>query len=193
MAAGNPSIEEMEARTVRFSAGLNDFHKQHESKSGIPGEVFDRFAPNHVYPLLIPENYTGRSEGAALTGIPGLVIDLTVCPPHDGPVLHRHHETTENFMCLSGKFKISWGDDGENSIILNKYDFVSVPPGVFRTFENITDEPAYLLVLIQIPTEEQSDNVDLGSKLADDLRAEYGEEILDKLKGIGFEFDTATA
>lgn len=191
MAVKTPSLSEMEARTVRFSGNLTDFHKRHEDKSGIPGEVFDKFAPNHVYPLLIPEKYTGRSEGAALTGLPGLVVDLTVCPPHDGPVLHRHHDTTENFMCLTGKFKISWGENGEQHLILNRYDFCSVPPGIFRTFENITDEPAWLLVLIQIPTEEQSDNVDLGQKLAEEISAQYGEDMVEKIKKIGFEFASA--
>ena len=193
MQHSDPTVEEMEARTIRFSAELPDFHKVHESKSGIPGEVFDRFAPNHVFPLIIPEGYKGRAEGAALTGPKGLVLDLTICPPHDGPILHRHHKTTENFMCLSGAFEISWGNKGEHSIQLNQYDLCSVPPGVFRTFKNITDDPAWLLVLIQLPPGEDSDDVDLGRDLADDLVSDYGSGIIEKLKKIGFEFDASPA
>src|SRR5690348_2074084 len=105
------SLEEMEKRTVRFK-GLGDFHSLHGEKAGIPGAVFDKFAPNHVFPLLVPESYTGRSDGAPLRGLHGLVVDLTVCPPKTGPVLHRHGATTENFMCLTGRFRIRWGEDG---------------------------------------------------------------------------------
>lgn len=186
-----PTAEEMESRVVRFSPDRGDFHQLHGDKSGIPGKVFDRFAPNHVYPLLVPEAYRGRSEGAALKGLPGLVVDLTICPPGAGPVLHRHHKTTENFMCLSGRFEISWGESGEQNLVLNRYDFFSVPPGIFRTFKNITAEPAWLLVLIQIPSEEQDDDVDLGAGLAEELRQEFGEDMLQKLKAIGFQFASA--
>ena len=183
----------MEERTVRFSSDLGDFHANHKEVSGIPAEVFDRFAPNRVFPLLVPEGYEGRSEGAGLTKGRGLVVDLTVCPPNDGPVLHRHHETTENFMCLEGQFEIIWGESGERKQTLNKYDFVSVPPGIFRTFKNVTDKPAWLLVLIQIPTEEQKDDVDLGARLAGELTQDYGLEMVDKLKSIGFEFGSDEA
>jgi uncharacterized RmlC-like cupin family protein len=192
MSTQNPTPEEMESRTVRFSPDLGDFHKQHSDKSGIPGAVFDMFAPNHVYPLLVPETYKGRSEGAALKGLPGLVVDLIVCPPGIGPVLHRHHETTENFLCLSGKFEITWGENGEHGLTLNKFDFCSVPPGIFRTFRNLTVEPAWLLALIQIPTEEQSDDVDLGMGLAREIQEKFGAEMIPKLQAIGFEFATSS-
>ena len=188
MSATELTIEEMERRTVRFSAALGDFHSHHEDRSGIPGKVFDWFAPNHVYPLLAPATYQGRAQGAVLKGLPGLVVDLTVCPPGTGPVLHRHPLTTENFLCLSGTFEIVWGEDGARRIPLNRYDFCSVPPGVFRTFRNTGTEPAWLLVLIQIPTEEQRDDVDLGAQLAQQITREFGEGMVDRLRAIGFEF-----
>lgn len=189
MSDHNPTCEEMERRTVRFSAGLGDFRKQHSARSGIPGDVFERFAPNTVFPLLIPQAYEGRSAGAPLTGLPGLVVDLTVCPPGTGPVLHRHKATTENFMCLSGQFEILWGEHGERSLTLNQFDFCSVPPGVFRTFRNPTDKAAWLLVLIQLPAGPQRDDVDLGQSVAQALTAEFGVEMISKLRAIGFEFD----
>lgn len=182
------TIEEMERRTVRFSPALGDFHSHHEDRSGIPGKVFDWFAPNHVYPLLAPLAYRGRAQGAALKGLPGLVVDLTVCPPGTGPVLHRHPVTTENFLCLEGQFEIVWGEDGARKIVLNRFDFCSVPPGVFRTFRNCGTTPAWLLVLIQIPTEEQRDDVDLGARLATEIASEFGADMVDRLKSIGFEF-----
>lgn len=185
-----PTADEMEQRIVRFQPDQVNFHSQHSEQSGIPTEVFDKFSPNTVYPLLIPEGFQGRQEGAVLTGPAGLVVDLTVCPPGTGPVLHRH-TTVENFMCLSGEFEIVWGERGEERTTIRKFDFVSVPPGVFRTFRNVSSEPAWLLVLIQITTEDQRDDVDLGSVLAEELASEYGDEMVGKLEAIGFNFESS--
>ena len=190
MADKIPTAEEMEQRIVRFRPDQVNFHSQHSEHSGIPTEVFDRFSPNTVYPLLIPEGFQGRQEGAMLTGPAGLVVDLTVCPPGTGPALHRH-TTVENFLCLSGEFEIVWGERGEEKTSIRQFDFVSVPPGVFRTFRNVSDEPAWLLVLIQITTEEQRDDVDLGRVLADQLASEYGEDMVGKLEEIGFRFESS--
>ena len=117
------------------------------------------------------------------------MVDLTVCPPGTGPVLHNH-ETVENFMCLSGKFEIIWGPNGEERTSIEQFDFVSVPPGVFRAFKNVSSEPAWLLVLIQITTADQRDDVDMGKALAEDISHEYGEEMVEKLRGIGFNFES---
>lgn len=188
MSDTDPTIEEMERRTVRFASGLGDFRSQHEDRAGIPARVWDWFAPNRVYPLLAPATYEGRSAGAALKGLPGLVVDLTVCPPGEGPVLHRHPKTTENFLCLEGTFEIVWGESGEKQLTLNRFDFCSVPPGAYRTFRNCGTTPAWLLVLIQIPTVEQRDDVDLGAALARQIAQQFGPDIVDRLKSVGFEF-----
>lgn len=37
------------------------------------------------------------------------------------------------------------GDQGENQIVLEQWDTISLPPGVMRSFPNVGTEDAYLL------------------------------------------------
>ena len=75
-------------------------------------------------------------------------ITWAVCPPGTGPGLHAHHKTTETFTCFKGRFEFRWGDAGEDSIELGPLDTFAVPPGVCRSFRNISDEEGILQVLI---------------------------------------------
>jgi LysR family nitrogen assimilation transcriptional regulator len=82
-----------------------------------------------------------------------------------------------------------WGDEGEHTLILEPLDFISVPPGVTRSFTNISNEVARLFVLIQPPPEIQEDRVAYAPKVGRDLAAEYGPEVVDKLKTIELKFN----
>ena len=64
--------------------------------------------------------------------------------PHKRVGLHDH-PTVEVFMPLSGRWAVYWGDKGENEVILEQWDTISVPPGVMRGFTNVGTEEAYLL------------------------------------------------
>jgi mannose-6-phosphate isomerase-like protein (cupin superfamily) len=55
------------------------------------------------------------------------------------------HPTVEVFMPLSGRWTVYWGDRGENEIVLEQWDTISIPPGVMRCFTNVGREDAYLL------------------------------------------------
>lgn len=92
-------------------------------------------------------------------------------------------------MCLDGRFKIQWGDEGENQIELDKYDMIAVPPGVVRRFENISDETGRLLVWINGDSEEEFNDIDHPQVEADRLADQFGDDMLDKLRGIGVTFE----
>jgi uncharacterized RmlC-like cupin family protein len=193
--ASDPSEAAMEARTVRFSA-LKDIQSHHATSSGISADVFKTFAPNRVFPILIPKGYTGRSSAAPLQGEPGLYISVTECPAGTGPALHVHPKNIENFFCLKGQFRIRWGESGDRSLILNEFDLCSVPGGIYRTFENISDEAGLLLVIVQIQSEAQEDDVVLSRTERERLAAEFGSDVVRKLEQIGFRFaesDSAAA
>src|SRR3546814_4267137 len=102
-----------------------------------------------VYPIAVPSDYTGRSAMAPIKAGERTIVAIAECPPGNGPGLHNHETTIENFFCLQGRFRIRWGDEGEDSLILEPFDYVSMPPGVCRDFTNISDELGRLFVVIE--------------------------------------------
>lgn len=188
MKSRNVSVEEMARRTARFK-DLKPYQTTQQQAAGVPSAVLEKIAARMVFPLMVPEGYQGRNAQAPIKGAPGLSLSITESPPGDGAALHMHEQTVENFFCLSGKFKISWGDKGENSLVLEPNDFCSIPPGVVRSFENISAVTGRMLVIIQIQTAEQSDRIAYVPELKDEIAAAHGKSALDALDSIGIRFN----
>jgi uncharacterized RmlC-like cupin family protein len=186
------SREEMERRRARFRS-LESYQQQQERASGIPSAAFERIAAHRIYPVMVPTTYAGRSALAPVKGAPGLVITIAECPPGDGAGLHAHEQSVENFLCLNGRFEIAWGDRGEDSLILEPLDFVSIPAGVCRSFKNVSDETARLLVMIQIVGEEQADRVHHTPAVGADIAEKFGTDTVEALSRIGFKFDAGVS
>jgi quercetin dioxygenase-like cupin family protein len=106
-----------------------------------------------------PPKALGPEEGLRLQSGPGrdLVFKLTgeetrgtldyfVCEvtPHGGPPLHVHHHQDEMIHVLSGRFKVSIGDDLHT---LDAGGFAYLPGGLPHAFLNLTDQPAELNVV----------------------------------------------
>ncbi|HXQ52784.1 MAG TPA: cupin domain-containing protein [Stellaceae bacterium] len=184
------SPEVMEKRTVRFRR-LESYQAQHE-RLGIPDAAFETVAARRVFPVMVPENYAGRSAQAPLKGAPGLAVTIAECPPGNGASLHAHEQSVENFLCLDGRFEIALGDHGEHKTVLEPMDFISIPPRVCRSFKNLGDKTARLLVMIQILGEEQADRVHYAPQVGADLERSFGRDAVAALSGIGFKFDAET-
>lgn len=179
---------QMAERTARF-AKLQPYSQQQAAANGIPTGAMEKLTAHRVYPVMAPESYTGRSEKAPVRGGHHVVLSIAECPPGNGPGLHCHETTTENFFCLSGRFKVSWGDAGEHSTILEPLDFVSVPPGVSRDFKNISDEIGRLFVVIETSPDEPTDRIAYAPRVGSEVAAEFGAEARKKLEQIGFKFN----
>jgi uncharacterized RmlC-like cupin family protein len=180
--------EEMAKRTARF-ADLVPYKSQHDASSGIPLAVVEKLTAHNVYPIMVPEAYTGRSSMAPIKAGERTVLAIAECPPGDGPGLHNHEITIENFLCLQGRFRVAWGDEGEHSVEIGPLDFISVPPGVCRNFTNIGDETARLLAVIELADPTSNDRVAYAPSVADEVEHDFGADTLAKLKEIGFKFD----
>ena len=111
--------------------------------------------------------------------------------PGDGPAMHIHEQTIENFLCLSGRFEIAWGDPGEeHSVVLEPLDFISVPPGVPRKFTNVSQtETGRLFVIIHVQTEQQGDRIAYQPALRAEIERKHGTTTVDALDRIGIRFD----
>jgi quercetin dioxygenase-like cupin family protein len=62
------------------------------------------------------------------------------------PTVHSH-PYNEVFMPLDARFRLYWGEELAESIDLEPFDIVSVPAGVFRTFENLDDHAGHMLAI----------------------------------------------
>jgi quercetin dioxygenase-like cupin family protein len=188
MRTKSPRPEEMEARVARFSK-LQTYQRQNFEIHGIPPGAVEKITARRVYPVMAPPDYQGRSVGAPVKGPRGLIVSIAECEPGNGPGLHRHHNTVENFFCLSGQFEIAWGDAGEHRLVLDPLDMISVPRGENRSFRNISNELGRLLVMIVPETGEQVDPVSFAPSMAAEIEHEYGRTALEGLQKIGFKFE----
>jgi len=183
------SPEQMAKRTAKF-ADLRPYSEQHDDSTGIPRAAMEKLTAHRVYPIMVPPSYTGRSAMAPLKTSERIVLAIAECPPDNGPGLHNHEITTENFMCLQGRFRVCWGDEGENCLTLEPLDFVSITPGVARNFHNISNETGRLLAIIETASDGSNDRVAYAPAVADELTEEFGPDTLAALKQIGFKFDS---
>lgn len=73
-------------------------------------------------------------------------------PDGNGPAYHTH-DYVELFFPLEGKWRFYWGNDPEaepeGEVILEKWDLISFPPGLWRGFENIDSEPAWCFAVLE--------------------------------------------
>ena len=143
-----------------------------------------------LYLLMSPEQQGGpMAQAPAVTTEDKMSVIIAECPPGNGPILHSHKITRETFLCLDGQFKIQWGDEGENELVLDPYDLVAVPPRVVRRFENVSDKTARLLVIVNGDSEEDFNDIEQPQIVADELGAEFGKDAVDKLLALGFSFN----
>jgi mannose-6-phosphate isomerase-like protein (cupin superfamily) len=180
--------EQMEDRVARFKK-LQTYQRQNFETHNIPPGAVEKVAARRVYPVMAPADYQGRSAGAPVKGPRGLIVSIAESEPGNGPGLHRHLNTVENFFCLSGRFEISWGAQGEHTLVLEPLDMISIPRGENRSFRNMSNELGRLLVMIVPETDEQVDPISYAPSLAKEIENEYGKIALEGLQKIGFKFE----
>ena len=83
----------------------------------------------------------------AITDARDFNLTLVHAEPGKGAALHAH-PTVEVFMSLSGRWAVYWGDTGEDEIVLEQWDTISVPPGVMRGFRNAGTQAGYLMAVL---------------------------------------------
>lgn len=181
--------EEMESRVARFSQ-ITPQSNSYSEEDGIPKEAYEMLTAKTLYLLMSPECQGGpMAHQPAVVTKDKMSVIIAECPPGDRPLLHAHHRTNETFFCLDGRFRIRWGDEGENQTYLEQYDMIAVPPGVVRDFTNVSDKTARLLVWITGETEDDFNDIEMPPIEAQRLEKKFGNEVLKKFKNIGVSFN----
>ena len=117
-------------------------------QSAIPQAARDVIYSRKLLSVIGLDKQTPINAEAPIRGAAGMTMTLAVCPPGQGPGLHNHVQTYETFTVLKGRFEVTWGERGEERVVLEAFDTISVPPGVCRAFRNIGEEEGILQVLI---------------------------------------------
>ena len=184
-----PTQAEMKARIARFK-DLVSTKARHAEGKGIPVEVLEMITAKSTFNIMSPTDLGGQlSPNPPIVGGDAGAIRLGVvtCPPGNGPGLHVHWRTHESFMALTGKWEIIWGDKGEEKTIIEPFDTIAVPPQVTRTFRNISDADAHLLVIIQ-GKKGEFDDVGRVPETAQKIAQKFGKEMVEKLEKEGWRF-----
>lgn len=184
-----PTQEQMKSRIARFK-DLVSTKARIQEKLGVPAEVMEMITAKATFNVMSPGALPGQiSPRPAVEGGDAGVFRLGIvtCPPGQGPGLHVHYNTHETFMCLTGRWAIQWGDQGQESTILEHLDLIAMPPRVTRRFENISDQDAQLLVIVQ-GEREAFDDIDRVPETAEKIAVQHGQAMVDKLTTAGWKF-----
>lgn len=125
------SEAEMEATRIARWGAVKPYGESF-IESRLPGKE------KHLYKLINRGVLENRGVEPAIKGEHRFGVSLIEVPVGQGASLHEH-QTEEVFFPLNGSMVVSWGDQGQHSVRLNKWDCISVPPGVMRGFENPND------------------------------------------------------
>ena len=180
---------EMEKYIARFK-DVSKLSSSYSDEMGIPKEAYETMTAKTLYLMMAPEGQGGpMAQKPAIVTEDKMSVIIAECPPGNRPPLHAHHQTKETFFCLNGRFRIRWGDEGENEIYLDPYDMIAVPPGVVRDFTNVSDVTARLLVFITGEAEESFNDIEMTPAESDRLRDQFGDEVVDRFRDIGISFE----
>ena len=183
----NVTRDEMDRRIARFN--LLRPQSVYHNEAEIPRKAYEMVSAKTLYTLMAPSTRAGpMSASPAVVSDDKLSVIIAECPPGDKPMLHVHFHTTEHFFCLTGRFKVRWGDEGESETILEPFDMIAVPKGVCRDFTNIADGPAYLLVFITGGSEDDYSDIAFTPSESKRFKDEFGDHVAAKLESIGFSF-----
>ena len=176
----------------RFIARFKDLKPQstyYKREAGIPNEAYEMVTAKTLYTVVAPS-----SQAGPMSAKPGILtqdmlsVIIAECPPGDKPMLHAHFHTTEHFFCLDGRFRIRWGDEGENEIYLEPFDMIAVPKGVCRDFTNVSDQTAHLLVLITGEKEKDYNDIAFAPSESKSFVDRFGKDVAQRMESIGFSF-----
>ena len=181
------SSEQMDKRVSKFRT-LKPLSIQQDTNIPIEGRdvVYARQLLS-VIGLDPKEGNTPINSGAPIIGAGGITMTHAKCPPGQGPGLHNHINTYETFTVLEGQFEVSWNDDGSAAIILEKFDTISVPPGVCRSFKNSGKTEGLLQVIISGGVHDMND-IAFTPAAADKINS-VKPGLVDKFKQVGFKFN----
>lgn len=186
MTSRNISPEEMSPYIVRFAEQPSVRERAiNVLKLPIPPVLFGKLFSYDLFNLV--GKTKSPADAFACEGPADTSIFVARMPANFGPVyLHIHKNTWEMLFVISGKFRVTYGDDGQHETILNPYDLIAIPPTVVRNFENLSDGPADLLVVVA--GAEDATELFYPPSVKRDIQGIGGPQVIKLLEHVGLRF-----
>ena len=92
---------------------------------------------------------SGKHDDGGIVPAGNFTLSIMLVPPGQGNAPHTH-EVEEIFFILQGRCIVFIEDEQGNrkSAELGPWEMISCPPGVIHGYQNDTDEPVYLQVML---------------------------------------------
>jgi quercetin dioxygenase-like cupin family protein len=185
-----PTREELERRVSRYGE-LKEMTTRTKELAGVSEEAVDIIFARKIMPMILDDTKNPFGSYAPIIGAAGTTMFISILPPGQGPCLHSHNGTYETFMVLEGRIEYHIGEPIAHRITLNKWDAFSCPPFIYRGFRNVgTTDAVQLTVITGLTTNR--DDVSMPDSIAQQVRREHGEPVLEKFKTV-FRFDPPPA
>jgi quercetin dioxygenase-like cupin family protein len=185
-----PTREELERRVSRYGE-LKEMTTRSKELAGISQDAVDIIFARKIMPVILDNTKNPFGSYAPIIGAAGTTMFISILPPGQGPCLHSHNGTYETFMVLEGRIEYHIGEPIAHRITLDKWDAFSCPPFIYRGFRNVGTTDAVQLTVITGLTQDR-DDVSMPDSIAQQVRREHGEPVLDAFKTV-FKFDPPRA
>ncbi len=185
-----PTREELERRVSRYK-GLKEMTTRDNELKGISQDAVDIIFARKIMPVILDDTKNPFGSYAPIIGAAGTTMFISILPPGQGPCLHSHNGTYETFMVLEGRIEYHIGEPIAHRITLDKWDAFSCPPFVYRGFRNVGTTDAVQLTVIT-GLSANRDDVSMPDSIAQQVRREHGEPVLEAFKKV-FKFDPPRA
>ena len=150
-----PTRAEIDERIARFDR-LQPMSTMKDNDR-VPLAARDIIFARKIMPVVLEKTDSPFGNQAPVYGAAGMTMFISVCPPGQGPALHAHVKTFETFTVLEGKFEFYVGDRGEETVVLDKWDSFSCPPGWCRGFRNVDTKDSVLQTVITGGVHDRND------------------------------------
>ncbi len=132
------AVDPMEDRTVRF----RDLQSR-----GIPLIFINSILPGHQrmnYALISDTASENPEFEPVITAPHAFQIGMVEAKPGNVPTYHTH-DYVESYLVLNGRWRFYWGTDSAaeesaGETILEPWDYITLPPKLYRGFEVAADE-----------------------------------------------------
>ncbi|MCU4119084.1 cupin domain-containing protein [Variovorax sp. N23] len=154
-------------------------------------ELIEHLWGGPLTPLMTATESKGRFAGAVLTCPPTACVGALSMMRGARSKGWRNPGSIENLFCLEGSLEVRYGTRLEHSLVLDRFDMVSMPAGVRHAVANVGDSDVRTVIALSIAQGGNYDAVfdSADAKGSDPARAALGLRFEDE-PGIDLKADT---